>query len=180
LALCRPGEPTRPGKPARAVSDISGTIGSMRGERHGRVGRGDIRGLLLAGLIAGPAHGYELMRRLEQASGGAWSPSPGSVYPTLQLLEDEGLLTSSAEGGRRTYALTPAGQPAAEAAAGTRRSWDHGDPPSRHQALREITGAVHMAAKQVGTAGTPEQIEKAITLMHATRQQLYRLLAEDD
>jgi DNA-binding PadR family transcriptional regulator len=151
----------------------------MRGERRGRVARGDIRGLLLAGLIPGPAHGYELMRRLERASGGAWSPSPGSVYPTLQLLEDEGLLTSSTEGGRKTYALTPAGQAQADTAAGVRKPWDHGGLPPRHQELREVTAAVHLAARQVGTAGSPEQIEKAIALMHATRQQLYRLLADD-
>jgi DNA-binding PadR family transcriptional regulator len=101
------------------------------------------------------------------------------VYPTLQLLEDEGLLTSSTEGGRRTYSLTPSGRTHAEAAAGIPRPWDHDDLPPRQQVLREVTGAVHLAAKQVGSAGTPDQIEKAIALMQATRRQLYRLLADD-
>ncbi len=144
-----------------------------------RVGRGDIRGLLLVGLTAGPAHGYELMRRLEESSGGAWTPSPGSVYPTLQMLQDEGLLTAALDGGRKVYTLTPAGRTAARAAAKEPRPWEHSDAanPGRYP-LREITHAVHAAARQVGAQGTPDQIDRAVALLRTTRQQLYRLLAE--
>src|SRR6202034_3143868 len=108
----------------------------MRGSHHGRHGgyrdergsvgrgfgpgrrmrRGDIRPLLMRALASGgPGHGYELMGRLEELSGGAWRPSPGSVYPTLQLLEDEGVIRSTETEGRRVYELTETGQ--AEAAA---------------------------------------------------------------
>src|SRR3954454_14527614 len=70
-----------------------------RGE--GRIRRGDVRGLLLAGLLDGPAHGYELMGRLEEQSGGRWRPSPGSVYPQLQQLQDEGLVRAVDHDGRK-------------------------------------------------------------------------------
>jgi DNA-binding PadR family transcriptional regulator len=145
----------------------------------GRLSRGDIRALLISALLDGPAHGYELMRRLEEASGGAWSPSPGSVYPTLQMLEEEGLLDSSMESGRKTYSLTANGEAFARTATAVRKPWEDGGlPPGRYE-LRDITHAVHIAAKQVGTEGTPEQVERAIELMRSTRRQLYRMLAED-
>src|SRR5258708_40196208 len=60
-----------------------------------RMRRGDIRPALLRTLLEGPAHGYEIIRRLEQRTGGLWKPSPGSVYPTLQMLEEQGLLRST-------------------------------------------------------------------------------------
>jgi DNA-binding PadR family transcriptional regulator len=147
--------------------------------KGGRVGRGDIRPLLLCGLLAGPAHGYELMHRLEEASGRTWTPSPGSVYPTLQLMEEEGLLTSVADGGRRTYALTPAGKTLAKAAAKGPRPWEDGDGVPGRGELRDLTHAVHAAAKQVGTQGTAEQIEQAMEILRAARKALYGVLAED-
>src|ERR1700691_5885377 len=87
--------------------------GAWRGG-HRRMRRGDIRTALLVALGDGPAHGYELISRLEQKSGGTWRPSPGSVYPTLQLFEDEGLVHSEERDGKRVYELTDAGR--AEAA----------------------------------------------------------------
>src|SRR5262245_53094487 len=74
--------------------------------RGGRMRRGDIRTSLLAILEEGPGHGYELIQRLEEKSDGAWRPSPGSVYPTLQMLEDEGLVRSVERDGRRIFGLT--------------------------------------------------------------------------
>ena len=71
------------------------------GRRGGRMRRGDIRTALLATLAEAPGHGYDLMQSLENKTGGAWRPSPGSVYPTLQLLEDEGLVRSSERGGKK-------------------------------------------------------------------------------
>lgn len=59
-------------------------------------------------------HGYEMIQEIAERSGGAWKPSPGSVYPTLQLLEDEGLIVSESEGGKKLFALTEAGRTAAE------------------------------------------------------------------
>ena len=94
-----------------------------------RMRRGDIRRAVLSTLRDGPAHGYEVMRRLEERSGGLWRPSPGSVYPTLQMLEDEGLVRSATQDGTRTYELTDTGRGEAEAATkeGEREApWDFG------------------------------------------------------
>ena len=87
--------------------------GSPR-HRGGRMRRGDIRTALLAALSEGPGHGYDVIKTLEEKSGGAWKPSPGSVYPTLQLLEDEGLVRSTERDGKRVYEITDDGR--AEAA----------------------------------------------------------------
>ena len=145
-----------------------------------RLERGGIRKLLLVSLLAGPAHGYELIRRFDESSGGSWSPSPGSVYPTLQLLVDEGLLTCSSTDDKKVYSLTPAGTAAAQAADTSSKPWDQADLSSGTRLpLRDITHAVHAAARQVGAEGRPEQIAKAVEIMRATRQQLYLLLAED-
>ena len=73
-----------------------------------RTRRGDIRLALLSGLTDGPAHGYELIQRLSDRSGGRWKPSPGSVYPTLQMLEDAGFASSSQQDDKRVYAITEA------------------------------------------------------------------------
>lgn len=86
--------------------------GFERGGFGGRMfGPGDLRLVLMALIEERPRHGYELMRAIEEAFGGAYSPSPGAIYPTLSLLEDEGLLSSAADdGGKRVYSLTEAGQ----------------------------------------------------------------------
>ena len=76
----------------------------------GRMRRGDVRIFLMAALLTGPAHGYELMQRIEEQTEGRWKPSPGSVYPSLQLLEEEGLVRSSEETGRKVYELTTEGR----------------------------------------------------------------------
>jgi DNA-binding PadR family transcriptional regulator len=140
--------------------------------------RGDVRFLLLAALLAGPAHGYELIRRLEEESGGRWRPSPGSVYPSLQLLEEEGLVRSTDEDGRKVYDLTGAGRLQADMS----RLHDliHGDGPSEAQhALRDALGQVRDAARQVGAVGTPSQIEQAAEILKGARQAMYLLLAND-
>ncbi len=143
--------------------------------------RGDIRTALLTLLNEGPGHGYDIMRRLEEKSAGAWRPSAGSVYPTLQQLEDEGLATSAEADGKRVYTITDAGQAEAkrriEEAGGD--LWSHGHGPGAHPGMlfRSI-GALGLAAKQVVLAGTPAQLAKAITIVDTARQQLYRLLAD--
>jgi DNA-binding PadR family transcriptional regulator len=86
----------------------------MRGGRGGRIGRllehGDLRFVILALLKEKPGHGYELIRALEERTGGAYRPSPGVIYPTLSLLEDEGFVRQTgAEGGRKAYEITEAG-----------------------------------------------------------------------
>ena len=76
----------------------------------GRMGRGDIRTAVLVELATEPMHGYQVIQAIETRSGGTWKPSPGSVYPTLQLLVDEGLATATQDGERKVYALTDAGK----------------------------------------------------------------------
>jgi DNA-binding PadR family transcriptional regulator len=143
----------------------------------GRLRKGDVRGLLLAGLLAGATHGYELMRRLEEQAGGRWRPSPGSVYPLLQILEDEGLIRGRDEEGRRVYELTGEGRAQADAD----RLADLADlaaDPSGHQDLRAEVERLHAAARQVGMAGSPAQVEQAVAIVRGARQSIYRLLAE--
>ncbi|HEY3737441.1 MAG TPA: PadR family transcriptional regulator [Jatrophihabitans sp.] len=141
----------------------------------GRLRRGDMRGLLLAGLLDGPAHGYELMGRLEERSGGSWRPSPGSVYPHLQALEDEGLVRSSEQDGRKTYELTEDGR--AQADAGKLDELNsEGEGSSRRQLAIEMRQFA-LAAKAAFT-GSPESVDEAITIIRGARQALYRLLAD--
>ena len=117
--------PTGPGHDHEHWGDGGGR-GRWGGERGGwgggrRMRRGDIRRAILSVLSDGPAHGYAVMRRLEEMSGGLWRPSPGSVYPHLQMLEDEGMVGSSEQDGTRTFHLTEAG--VAEAAGGAPLPW---------------------------------------------------------
>jgi DNA-binding PadR family transcriptional regulator len=144
--------------------------------------RGDIRAALIALLAEEPGHGYDLMRRLEDNSGGAWRPSAGSIYPTLQQLEDEGLVTSAERDGKRVYTLTDAG--VAEAA---RRADEGGADPWWAVAeggvhpghLFRAIGGLGLAAKQVVKAGTAQQVERAIDIVDRARRELYGLLASD-
>ena len=152
-------------------------FGGRGGPRRAR--RGDIRAAVLAALADGPAHGYEVIRRLEQRSGGLWRPSPGSVYPMLQLLEDEGLAKGGESDGRRTYELTDQGRVEAERRSAGAPPWASDDPAAQGQmALREAVGQLHGAARQVGSAGSPEQIERATAALRQARQALYSILAE--
>jgi DNA-binding PadR family transcriptional regulator len=140
------------------------------------VPKGNVRGLLLAALLDGPAHGYELMRRLEEKAGGRWRPSPGSVYPLLQLLEDEGLVASLDSDGRKVYELT--GQGRAQADAGQLRDLAAGTAAgSAPLDLRAEVHRLHAAARQVGTAGDLAQLQEAVEIVKAARQALYQLLA---
>jgi DNA-binding PadR family transcriptional regulator len=144
--------------------------------------RGDIRTAVLAVLSEGPGHGYDVMQRLEDKTEGSWRPSPGSVYPMLQLLADEGLARSVDRDGKRVYELTDAGreetQRRIEEAGGT--PWELG---ARGDAsfgqLRDNTRQLHMAVRQIGASGRPELVERAVGIVRDARKQLYGLLAED-
>jgi DNA-binding PadR family transcriptional regulator len=117
------------------------------------------------------------MRRLEEQAGGRWRPSPGSVYPLLQLLEDEGLIRGTDQEGRRVYELTETGRAQADQdmlhdlAAGPEVAAAHLD-------LRAEVQRLHGAARQVGTAGDTAQVEQAVAIVKNARQALYRLLAD--
>lgn len=81
----------------------------MMGMRSRFFGPGEVRLALLSLIAEGPKHGYELMRQLEERSGGIYNASAGTVYPTLQQLEDEGMISSDSREGKRVYAITTAG-----------------------------------------------------------------------
>jgi DNA-binding PadR family transcriptional regulator len=150
--------------------------GHRRGGPHRRR-RGDVRTAILAVLsVDGPGHGYEIIQALEARSGGRWRPSPGSVYPTLQQLEDEGLVTAAERDGRRVFTVTDEGR--AEAKARLDRA---GGPPwdSEGPDLRGHIKGLALAYRQVMDAGSPEMIEQANAVLTDARKQLYRLLAED-
>lgn len=147
------------------------------------MGRGDVRPLLIVALIDGPAHGYELIQRLEARSGGAWRPSPGSVYPTLQLLEEAGLVVGRDDDGKRVYDLTAAGRSEAEAAleTGAAARWESTDPEQdRRLNLRRALGDLRVAARQVGEVADSEQLQAAVAIVRDARQKLYRLLIEQE
>ena len=146
-----------------------------------RMRRGDIRTALLRALEEGPAHGYELIARLEQKSGGVWRPSPGSVYPTLQLFQDEGLVSSEERDGKRTYELTDAGR--AEAAERREHAggapWETGaEGPGEFETLVRAAKNLFGAAKQVAHDGDTGQLERATAVIRSATKELYQILSE--
>ncbi|HEU4673829.1 MAG TPA: PadR family transcriptional regulator [Candidatus Limnocylindrales bacterium] len=159
----------------RTLRALGDWFGPRRGRRPG-VKRGDVRPLILRALRAKPMHGYQVIQELEAQSGGRWRPSAGSVYPTLQQLEDEGLVHSAEVDGRRTYELTADGRAAAdEAAPGPWR-----DPGRRSEGdLRRLAVALIAAAAQVERAGSPETRRQAQRVLVDARRSIYRLLADD-
>ncbi len=146
------------------------------------MGRGAVRPFLLIALLDGPAHGYEIIRRLEELSRGIWRPSPGSVYPTLQMLEDAGVLIGHNEGGKRVYALTEDGRIEADRAiaVGAAERWDATANPEDVQRadFRAAVGDLHVAARQVREVADQDQLERAVTIVREARQKLYQLLIE--
>jgi len=139
--------------------------------------RGDIRRAILCALRQEPAHGYEVMRRLEDMSGGLWRPSPGSVYPHLQMLEDEGMVRSVEQDGTRTFSLTDAG--VAEAAEASPLPWESGENDDQIRNLRLAVSQLMGAAKQLSGAGTRAQVERGMAVIQKARKDLYQILAED-
>ncbi|MGX1542390.1 PadR family transcriptional regulator [Streptomyces adustus] len=150
------------------------------GGPRGRARRGDVRASILALLKDRPMHGYEMIQEIAERSGGAWKPSPGSVYPTLQLLEDEGLIISETEGGKKLFALTEQGRAAAEEAADA--PWEEASRGVDWEALSEIRQAgfgLMEAFGQVWKTGSKEQREKALAVINDARKKLYLILADE-
>ena len=164
-----------------------GDFGPGRGPRHGGPGgrrrRGDVRLGLLLLLQDGPANGYGLIQGLADRSEGAWTPSPGSVYPTLAQLEDEGLIAGRPTEGSSgtTYELTDPGREYLANLGDVKAPWED-DADKEHPAyqFRRTVGGLVKAAVQVVQDGDPEKTQKALDILNNTRKELYRLLAEDD
>ena len=156
-----------------------GFAGPGRG-RGGRARRGDVRAAILALLAERPMHGYEMIQELEQRTGGVWRPSPGSIYPALQLLEESGLITGNDDNGKRLFTLTDEGRAELEQGGNT-APWEEvtrGVDPI-HRRMREAIGQVVVAAGQVAQAGSEEQKTQALEVLTETRRMLYAILAAE-
>jgi DNA-binding PadR family transcriptional regulator len=156
-----------------------------------RARRGLVRGAILHLLAERPMHGYELINELEQRTGGRWKPSPGSVYPTLSALEDEGLITAVESDGKKRYELTAAGQAWLEERASNQPGFDGpGGPPwaGRHFGgfgdfgsmgeLRRLGGEVFGQLRQVGRFGSADQQAQAKEILARARDELYAVMAQ--
>ena len=129
-----------------------------------------------------PRNGYQLMQAIEERTGGRWRPSPGSVYPTLAQLEDEGLIQATERDANKLFELTDAGRAhIAEHHADT-PSWYGSDDPATHAyvEIRSLIAQTAQAAMQVAQVGSEEQVQQANDLLTKTRRSLYGILAEDD
>jgi DNA-binding PadR family transcriptional regulator len=168
--------------PRQPLADLIEQVRSMFDQRVGpRTARGDVRAAILALLVEKPMHGYQIIAEIERRSGGGWKPSAGSVYPTLQLLADEGLVAAEVADGRKTYSLTEAGRAETDASAGRATPWEA---PDRHDlpgmgALSKAGLELAQAAAQLGRTGTPRQVEQAVTVLGDARRALYSILAQD-
>jgi DNA-binding PadR family transcriptional regulator len=154
--------------------------GGPRGRGRGRARKGDVRAAVLALLAERPMHGYEIIGELAERTNGMWKPSPGSVYPTLQMLEEEGLVTGEEADGKRRFTLTDDGRAKAAEQPDT-APWEQvaqGVDPG----LKELWDAFRqmaMACKQISSAGTSEQQARAVAIVTDARKRLYGILAED-
>jgi DNA-binding PadR family transcriptional regulator len=166
-----------------------GDFGS-RVPRGPKVRRGDVRAAILDVLAVEPMNGYQIIQQIAERSGGAWKPSPGSVYPTVQQLEDEGLVEGRDVEGRRLLRLTDAGrtyvEENAEEMAATWRPFEESTeeeaprPSGGANDLMPLVGQVMGGMWQVVTTGTSQQRAEAAEILTETRRKLYRLLADGD
>src|SRR5215469_1187999 len=154
-----------------------------RGPGHKRARRGDVRAAILDLLAEGqPWNGYQIIQEIAERTSGVWRPSAGSVYPALQQLEDEGLISPEGEGRRRLYALTGEGRAYAEShAEELRASWGAvaGRTDDAALELGDLFRQVAMAAMEVRRAGSASQLAAARRVLTEARRELYLILAND-
>ena len=186
------GEWTHKGHRGGPPPWLVGLFGLAQGDqsRGPRVRRGDVRSAILAVLRHEPMNGYQLINQIGERSAGAWKPSPGSIYPTLQQLEDEGLVEADAERGRRTFRLTAEGERYVDDNADELAEvWTPFEPrtggDSRENrtdvgSLKPEIGQVMSAVWQIITSGSERQRREAVEVLVETRRKLYGILAEGD
>ncbi len=155
-------------------------FGPPRGRGRGRRRRGDVRAALLLLLAEEPRNGYQLMQEIEERSDGSWRPSPGSVYPILSQLEDEGLVRAAERDGARVFELTDAGREQVAEAKDATPPWEIEDDDGRavRRDMRRLVGEVAQAAMLVNHAGDDQQIEQALEALRNARRTLYRIMAD--
>jgi DNA-binding PadR family transcriptional regulator len=163
-------------------SQWAGHGGGRGGRGRARVRRGDVRSAILDVLASSPEplNGYQVIQQIADRTEGAWKPSPGSVYPTIAWLQDEGFV-EDAPTGRKTLQLTESGRQYvadhAEEMAAIWRSFEN-DVPDDAADLRQVIGQTVGAIVQVASTGTPDQRQKAVAILAETRRKLYGLLAD--
>jgi DNA-binding PadR family transcriptional regulator len=152
------------------------------GGRSPKARRGDVRSAILAVLAESAMNGYQIIQQIAERSGGLWKPSPGSIYPTLQQLEDEGLVRAETEGGRRTYVLTDEGRAyVAEHADEVAAPWAAmSEAADGGEDIRPLIGQIATAMWQIASVGTPEQQRKGREALADLRRRLHTILAEDE
>jgi DNA-binding PadR family transcriptional regulator len=145
--------------------------------------RGDIRTAALLLLAEEPRNGYQIMQEVEERSDGVWRPSPGSVYPALQQLEDEGLIRSEEIDGRKLYAITDEGRALLERRGEQEPApWDQmsGDVSDQAAELAKLVREVASAFAQVMRTGSEPQLRRAREVLVSARRELYRILGDGD
>jgi DNA-binding PadR family transcriptional regulator len=151
-----------------------------RGRGRGRRRRGDVRLAVLRLLAEEPSNGYQLMQAIEQHSDGQWRPSPGSMYPTLAQLEDEGLVRVVEGSNPKLIEITDAGRSHLETRTGEPDPWtadnDEGDALTE---LGPLVIGLGKAAWQVASVGSEAQRARAVELLAEARRGLYGILAEE-
>lgn len=182
------GRPDDEGRGRRSHRGGAGQRGHRGGgaQRGGRARRGDVRLAVLGLLAEENMNGYQLIRALEERTGGAWRPSPGAIYPALAQLEDEGLI-APADGGRKVFTLTEAGRAEVEQLGERVRPWQGVAEDLTAQTERGLGGTAELwmalgqlglATRAVGQAGDPDVTRAAVELLEESRRGLYRLLAQ--
>ncbi|WP_422744137.1 PadR family transcriptional regulator [Mycobacterium sp. WMMD1722] len=155
--------------------------GGPRGRRGGGRGRrGDVRAAILTLLAERPMHGYEMIQEIAERSNGLWKPSPGSVYPTLQLLVDEGLIAGTeTDGSKKLFELTDDGRTAAEKI--ETPPWEQiaDDVPPGHANLRSAVGQLMGAVAQSAHAASEEQQARIADILNNARREIYGVLGEE-
>ncbi|MCB0874610.1 MAG: helix-turn-helix transcriptional regulator [Solirubrobacterales bacterium] len=147
-----------------------------------RARRGDVRAAVLALLAERQMHGYEMIKEIEDRSGGYWKPSAGSIYPTLQLLEEQGLISGADAEGKRLFTLTADGRTTVEEGGGETAPWEQvrsGAPPESVQLGRSLK-QLAAAASQAFQAADESQRVRIRELLDETRRGIYAILAEDE
>lgn len=156
-------------------------MGFGPGGRRSRARRGDVRAATLLLLEEEPRNGYQLMEEIERRSDGAWRPSPGSIYPALAQLEDEGLIQAEESAGRRSFQLTDEGRAYVDENRDALGSpWEEAgeEVPSDFVDLRTLIAQVGMATIQVAQSGDEGQVAEAKRILGDARKSLYRILAD--
>jgi DNA-binding PadR family transcriptional regulator len=147
-----------------------------------RARRGDVRAAILALLAERPMHGYEMIKELEERTEGTWVPSAGSIYPTLQMLEDESLIQGEERDGKRRFALTDSGRAEQQEKAGETTPWDavRADAAPSQMQLAESMKKLHHAIRQAFAAADEGQQQRVRELLDETRRKIYGILAEQE